>query len=255
MNLLWFLSDDRTPLLDLTSEQVDVVLKNLIHLSEVETRGERVLSLLARKHPGKVFDFFLERLAYAEAKEDDERYKAVPYAFRRLQKLFVDVADMRLKVCVAGSSRATVCSSLAPAACWRADKFLTYLHSGNRDDVEFMVRTLSAYRGQTFLNEACREAVRALPPDDDLLSIVEIVLESTDVLSGEFGRVEAYARKKQEMSGWLTDPDAHVRAFAEKRLLTIDRQMAAEQRRSEEDLEMRKRMYDQPPGEEGDAEA
>jgi len=133
------------------------------------------------------------------------------------------------------------------------DKLMTYLHSGNHGDVEFVVRTLSAYQGQTFLNETCREAVRALSLDDDLLSIIEIVLESTGVLSGEFGRVEAYARKKQEMSGWLTDPDAHVRAFAERRLLTIDRQMAAEQRRSEEDLEMRKRVYDQPS--ESDVEA
>lgn len=265
VNLLWFLSDDRTPLLALTPDQTDVVLKNLVYLSEIGSHGERVLSMLAKKQPEKVFDFFLERLAYAEAKEYDERYEAVPHAFHGLQKLFVDVADYAAESVRRGFvtgdrlfqfGAGRLLASAYPDFSGRfKDKLLTYLRSGNRDDVEFMVRTLSAYQGQTFLNEACREAVRVLPPDDDLLSIVEIVLESTGVWSGEFGRVEAYARKKQKMSGWLMDPDAHVRAFAEKRLLTIDRQMAAEQRRSEEDLEMRKRMYDQPPDEEGDAEA
>jgi catalase (peroxidase I) len=60
--------------------------------------------------------------------------------------------------------------------------------------------------------------------------------------------VEAYTKKRQEMADWLTDPDAHVRAFAESYVRLLDRQIAAEQRRSEESVEMRKRMYDDPGG-------
>jgi hypothetical protein len=48
------------------------------------------------------------------------------------------------------------------------------------------------------------------------------------------------------MAGWLTDPDAHVRVFAESYVRLLDRRIAAEQRRAEESLEMRKRMYDDP---------
>ena len=81
---------------------------------------------------------------------------------------------------------------------------------------------------------------------DALLSDVEIVLQNTGVVSGEFGMVQAYQSKKQEMAGWLDDPDAKVRAFAESYLRLLDRQIAAEQRRSEESIEMRKRMYGDP---------
>jgi len=70
-------------------------------------------------------------------------------------------------------------------------------------------------------------------------------------VSGEFGFVEAYLRKKQEMTDWLSDTDANVRAFAESYVRYLDRLIAAEQRRSEEDIEMRRRMYDDP----GDADA
>jgi hypothetical protein len=77
---------------------------------------------------------------------------------------------------------------------------------------------------------------------------VEIVLQDTGPVMGEFGLVEAYSRKKREMVSWFDDPDARVRAFAESHILMLDRQIAAEQRRSEESIEMRKRMYDQDDG-------
>ena len=46
---------------------------------------------------------------------------------------------------------------------------------------------------------------------------------------------------------WLTDPDQKVRSFAQQYIASLDRRIAAEQRRSEEDLEMRKRRYDDLP--------
>ena len=118
--------------------------------------------------------------------------------------------------------------------------------SSNRDDIEFVLQVLSSYHGEVSLNETCKAIVRALGADDALLSDVEIVLQNTGVVSGEFGMVQAYQSKKQEMAGWLDDPDAKVRAFAESYLRLLDRQIAAEQRRSEESIEMRKRMYGDP---------
>jgi hypothetical protein len=88
--------------------------------------------------------------------------------------------------------------------------------------------------------------VRALPVGDPLLKEVEVILRSTGVVSGEFGLVEAYLRKKQEMADWLTDADSHVQGFAESFVRYLDRLIAVEQRCSEEDIEMRKRMYDDP---------
>jgi hypothetical protein len=90
--------------------------------------------------------------------------------------------------------------------------------------------------------------VRALPAGDALLSGVERILQDTGPVMGEFGLVDSYTKKKQEMAGWLGDADAHVRAFAESHVLMLDRQIAAERRRSEESIEMRKRMYDEDDG-------
>jgi hypothetical protein len=45
---------------------------------------------------------------------------------------------------------------------------------------------------------------------------------------------------------WLSDADPKVKIFAEQYVGSLDRQIAAARRKSEEDLEMRKRMYDSP---------
>lgn len=123
---------------------------------------------------------------------------------------------------------------------------LPYVETGNREDIKFVISVMSSYHGELFLNETCKAVARALPPGDPLLGNVEIVLQSTGLVAGEFGFVEAYTRKKQEIASWLIDADAHVRAFAESYVRLLDRRIAAEQRRSEESIEMRKRMYDDP---------
>ena len=89
----------------------------------------------------------------------------------------------------------------------------------------------------------CTAIVDALPQGDRRLDEVEIILQSTGVVAGQFGFVEAYQRKKEEVSPWLTDERPKVRAVAERYIRTLDRSIAAEQRRSEADYELRRREW------------
>jgi hypothetical protein len=109
-----------------------------------------------------------------------------------------------------------------------------------------VIRVLSSYHGEPFVVEPCREIVSMLPADDRLRNDVEIILQSTGVVSGEFGLVEAYKQKRETLIPWLTNGDEKVRSFAKQYIASLDRQIAAEQRRSEEGLEMRKRRYEDP---------
>jgi hypothetical protein len=63
------------------------------------------------------------------------------------------------------------------------------------------------------------------------------------VVSGELGVVQAYQAKKAEMTSWLSDTDTKIRAFAERYVRLLDRQIAAEQRRSEESIGRGARNY------------
>jgi hypothetical protein len=95
INLVWLLPEERSPISALTPAQTDIVLKNLLHLRGIESHAERVLALLTKNHPEKVFDFFGERLTYAALCEDEDRYEQVPYGFfgLGLETAFAGITD------------------------------------------------------------------------------------------------------------------------------------------------------------------
>jgi ppGpp synthetase/RelA/SpoT-type nucleotidyltranferase len=264
INLLWFLPKERSPLFALTPAQVEVVLKNLLHLRKIESHAERVLASLAKSQPEKVFDFFGARLEYSASRQDKDNYEEIPFQFYNLQKSFAGVADHAVAtvrqwfvpddLMFQYRGGRLLASSFPGFPEPFASKLQSMVQSGNRGDIEFVIRVMSSYHGEAFLNETCKAVVRALPAGDPLLNEVEAILQSTGIVSGEFGFVEVHIRKKQEMTPWLNDGDAHVKAFAESFMLFLDRRIAAEQRRGEESIEMRKRMYDDP-GADDDAQS
>jgi hypothetical protein len=211
-----------------------------------------------------VFDFFGARLAHAASWEGDDTYEAVPFQLYGLEKSFANIAEHAVSTVrqwfvtddtmfqFRGGRLLAISFPNFPNAF--SQELLSCVQTGHRDDIEFVIRVMSSYHGEAFLNEVCRAVVRALPAGDPLLSDVEIILQSTGVVAGAFGFVEAYTKKKEEMAGWLTDHDPHVREFAESYVRLLDRRIAAEQRRSEEGLEMRKRMYDES-GDSGEAQS
>jgi hypothetical protein len=115
--------------------------------------------------------------------------------------------------------------------------------SGQEGSPRFVGDLMRAYRGSPATHEILKLVVDAVPEGDRTLTSVAIALESTGVVSGEFGMREAYQRKKTELQPWLADPRRRVKAFAESLDRELDRMIAAEQRRSEDDLEARKRRY------------
>jgi hypothetical protein len=186
INLIWFLPQERSPLSALTAGQTDVVLRNLVHLRRIELHAERVLGLMAENQPEKVFDFFGERLQHTESRDEDDSYEDVLFQFHGLEKSFANIADhavnMVRKWFVSGDPMfkfrggRLLASSFPdfPEAFCR--KLLSYVGTGNRDDIEFVIRVMSSYHGEAFLNDTCKAVVRALPAGDPLLPEVEVVL-------------------------------------------------------------------------------
>jgi hypothetical protein len=115
------------------------------------------------------------------------------------------------------------------------------VRGGAEDDLNFVLSLLQSYRGGTFLHELCKALIEDLPEGDKRIGKIVGILDSTGVVSGEFGMVEACQRKKEEMRSWLSDPRSKVRAFAETHIRTLDGIIASEQRRAETDHELRRR--------------
>jgi hypothetical protein len=261
VNAAWHDPNKHSLFRDLTPQQVDAVLGSLVSYPHIEYRSETILTSIADSCPKKVIDFFGQRLRFSETAEAKEKYEAIPFDLHKLHEPLSKIPDY-----VVDLSRAwfdendslftyragRLISIIFPRFSQQLqEKLMSLVRSGERQDVEFVINLLRSYHGEAFLHDVCKEIVEALPPDDPLLEEVDIVLVSTGVVSGEFGFVAAYKRKKSEIEPWLTDKREKIKAFAERHLRTLDRQIAAEQRGSEQRLEQRKRDYGEEPDEEG----
>lgn len=182
-----------------------------------------------------------------------DQYEAVPYSFTTLGPYLATSGEHFLAQCRAWHREkpelfefcgGRLLSVLFPEFTSELEGHLkTMLATDGADAARFVVDVLAGYRGSPATHELYKLVVDAVPDEDPVLGSVEVALISTGVVGGEFGMVEAYQRKKAEFQPWLVDSRPRVASYAEAHVRMLDRMIAAEQRRSEEDLEARKREY------------
>jgi ppGpp synthetase/RelA/SpoT-type nucleotidyltranferase len=248
-------------------DQTKTILLNLIHCPKIDYHTEIVLAALAIKQSEAVTQFFGDRLRF-ERKNDVrdlhkfgylDRYEAIPYEFHHLPKVLSGIPKL-----VVGVVRGWYTES-SELFTFRGGRFLsnifesfhetfqneliTLVQTKNLDNIDFVLDILRAYKGETFLHATCKEIIMTIL-ENDLIRIneVEIILQSTDVVTGEFGFSEAYKKKREEIQPWLKDANQAVRNFTKRYIANLDRQIAAEYRRAEQGLELRKRNYGENEG-------
>ena len=96
------------------------------------------------------------------------------------------------------------------------------------------------------------ETIDKFPNDESRMNRVSICIDSTGVVSGELGLVQALQSRKELMEKWLRDKRPTVQAFAAKHIAELDLQIASEYRSAESRTEMWKREFedeasDEPP--------
>ena len=258
VNGAWFTTEAKTFFLQLSPETAQLVLDNLTSIARLDTHTEWILAYIAAAHAGAVWTFLGRRIRDDDperARED--RYEAIPYQFHRLPELLSQDAASAVRVArglyTPGDTLfqfrgGRLLSAMFPAFPENlAHELTTLAHDGSDDDLGFILQVLRAYQGQSTTHEVVKELVARMPGDDPRLEIAEICLMSTGVVSGEFGFVEAYRERKAQIETWTADARAQVRAFAERFVRRIDQSIASEQRRAEQQKEMRRRDYEDDP--------
>jgi hypothetical protein len=114
---------------------------------------------------------------------------------------------------------------------------------GGEADLTFVLAVLRNYEGLPAIQSVCKEIIKVIPADSGLWSDVAIALESTGVVTGEFGMAEAYERKIGEIRGWLVDADEKVRDFAKGYVQDLQAMSSARRKRAEEQIELGKFKY------------
>lgn len=255
----WFLQKATRFYEELTPERMAQVLQNLGYLRKVNYQTERVLVRLAERQPEAVWDYFGARLVRDAADDDhgddEERFEAVPFQFHGLEKelsknpqlaiskgLSWFAQDRKLFQFRGGRLLSNAFPNCTPEF---ATALADLVKAGGDTEADFALAILQNYNGQTSTYVVLKEIVSRFPDDPHKLDGVRVSIDSTGVVSGEFGLSEAWRAKKESLTEWLADNRQVVKAFAESHIAELDLMIASERRRAESRREMRNRSYDE----------
>lgn len=228
------------------------LLWSFVGVPEIAFEEDMLLANVAIRHPGLVLEFFGARVT-RDRDEDVLRYSAIPHGLHDLQEVLAQhpaeiVSAIRQWYEVEPSLHqfrgAQFFHSVYPGLPAEASRPLADLIAGGRrEDVEFVLETLTDYEGSELVYPLCMDAVEALPEADELLDTVTRVLGQKGVLTGEFGFVEAEADHRDRLNRFGEDGRPKVRAFVTDLQRRIQQTMAWEQRSAERQVAARKRQW------------
>lgn len=217
----------------------------------VSYQVEDYLKVIAEQNPDAVIDLFERRIEAADGSSSS--IDAIPYSFHGLEKPLSQHPDMIVQKVKSWAGHDSsmfqfrggrlIAITFPEFGEGLEAALMPLAASGDRSDAKFVIGILRNYHGEKFIHALCRQLVITHPDDEDLMTDVMIVLQTTGVVTGEFGMAEAYARKADELKYWLSDDEACVREFAEQYIEQLSRQELHERLLAEESIELRKHKF------------
>ncbi len=264
--VFWFGQDFKVLIAGMDAQERAEVLASLVSLPELDYQTEEVLRAIGEQDVDAIFGFLSDRLevetAYlAQRRADgrsvpDDSFEAIPYHLNGLNKLLEQYPEALLAVLrrsfESESARAmfpyrggarlvkTVFPNFEPRL---QALLMKIVEGGDALDVEFVSAVVQSYGGGAPILDVCKAIIKAVPDHSSTWRELAGAIETTGAVWGEYGLVHAFERKRDELAIWMTDENAQVRAFAEWLTEQLERMIASEQQRADEDLALRKYKY------------
>lgn len=240
----------------LSATEIEFLLKPMIRRPKLDYHLEQVLVAAAKVNKAIVIAFLGDRIALANDPECPKHYDAIPYVMTELSEILArepqPVVDATLSWSKANTQLlwgdvGSLVHAIFPDITEVLAKALSDVFStGDEENVPFSIAVLRAYDGAEAALELCKEIAAVLPEGDEKLNDLDIALNGTGTVSGEFGFVEAYQSKKRVVELWLNDSRPNVVAFAKRCLHGLELRIASEQNRAEQRQALDKLNWGEP---------
>lgn len=238
----------------LTKREIVKVLGSLVAYERVGSRLEWFLADVAKTRPQEVIDYFGRRIALYFKRDYGRDYEDIPYDLHRLNEPLANAAKALVTTARSWFSKEpdlfsyhggklieVVFPSFSPDL---QQALSAYVGTGDPQNTRFVIEVMRAYSGEAFLQSLAKDIVATLPPDDDMLDLVEISLEPSGVTSGEFGRVNRLVAHRESILGWADDERETVSAFSARYSRQLENRIRTERQRAEESSALRRLEWD-----------
>ena len=194
--------------------------------------------------------------------DEDDRFEAIPYNLHTLDKLLSPMPGEMLRAVRAEfkPDEAGMFSYYASARLLKAvfpefdpalqAALLSFSKTGHPTDMDFVIGVVRTYGGEVPILDICKEIIKVVPERSSAWNEVAAALKSTGVVTGEYGIVQAYETKREEIAAWKNDEHPRVQSFAVWLTESLDQMIVSERQRADAGVALRKHRYgvskDQP---------
>lgn len=251
---IWFRKERRELFSSSGDEIIEATLENLLYLKEIDYHVEEILCVIAENDPQRVLNYFGERLGHFKGRRERSIFDLIPYQFHKLHEQLSK--DPKATVGIVRSwfdntdralfeyRGARLLGIIFPHFSTEFEaELIDLVRTGEEDNLQFVLAVLRTYDGQVFLYNVCMEIVKLLPENNKHLNEVRIVLDSTGVVSGEYGYAEAKAKKIKDLEPLLNNKDARIVKFVGEFIEDLAEGEKVERKSAEEEIELRKFQY------------
>jgi ppGpp synthetase/RelA/SpoT-type nucleotidyltranferase len=252
VNHVWFRGNSILGALD--KNDWKAVLENLLLVPNIDYHLEEILSVVAQNSPKELVGFFYERMKIQAKKKREERYDAIPFDLHKLNvplsQNAKDVIEEILKWFKKEDwlfywEGGHFLEAIFPAFHQELEnQLIKLLRSKNKNKAKIVLYILRSYKGETFLHNVYKEFIKQYPRSKKYKQRLFIALSQMGVVSGEYGFVEGYERKKQEIQEWKKDKNRVIKNFAKEYENYLSKRIDYEKKRADEDIEIRKREFE-----------
>ncbi|MCB0510892.1 MAG: hypothetical protein KDC82_09010 [Bacteroidetes bacterium] len=249
----WFRKQLSNILVDMESAEHIAILDNLSWVQEVNHHVEEILYVIAKQSPELVITFFCNRLLMEKDGKVKGKYTAIPFSFHKLSEplsqypkqainAVLKIYDGNYGLFIYRGARLlkNIFPNFPPEF---QQKLLEVVQSKKENDLLFAMAIIRNYNGNPIIHDFCKRIVNILPDDSNLTNELSIILQSTGVVTGEYGFVDAYKQKVVEIRSWLQDKSPKVRKFAQNYISSLEKRIEYEKKRADEDITLRKHQY------------
>ncbi|MDZ5455791.1 hypothetical protein [Azohydromonas lata] len=250
----------------MSADEQAEVLASMVTLPELSYQAEEVLRAIGEKNIDALMNFLEERLTVeighrAQRRRDggdllDDKFEAIPYHLHALKNVLQEHPQAVLAMLRRGfkgdeaasmfpyRSGARLIKAVFPGFEPEFQKLLLdFVASGDRVDLEFVLAIVRSYGGGAPILDVCKAIVKVVPQESKEWRTLAAAIKTIGGVWGEYGLVNAFEAKRDEIAAWRADEDALVRAFADWLTEQLERMIAFEKQQADEELTLRKYRY------------
>lgn len=239
---VWYIPWLKDLIEDLSGSERQALLDGLLNEDHLDYDSLALLASVAKNEPAGIIKFFEKRVKNQIGK-DSFSFDAIPYSLDELSETLAPNAPVVLKEIMSWYKKDEALFH------WEASRFIADLfpsfseplptelkkivESGQEDEVKNIVlRILREYNGQPFVHEILKEVIAKYGNKFD--SEINMGFLSTGVVTGEYGIVNAFSAKLEEIKSWEEDENKNVREFYKRFKKYMEKNIEREKKHSDD---------------------